>query len=286
MATFVPTLHLQTYPALSPTRPELSAKGKSVLVTGGGYGIGRAVPDAFGAAGAARVAISGRTESKLKAAVAELKQAFPKTEFSYFVADIRDTNAVKAMFKSFGAPDVLVNNAGFLVVPEIFKTVDLKEWWEGFEVNILGTAIVTQEFLRAKPEGKEAVVINVNTIAAHLGTNYPKLSAYSSSKAALARLSESLQAETPEVRFVSIHPGAIDTDMYVKSEMGPFDMTEVDLAANFMLWLASPEADFLKGRFAWVHWDIDELKAKKEEILSGDLLKYTLGGFDPLGGFN
>jgi hypothetical protein len=35
----------------------------------------------------------------------------------------------------------------------------------------------------------------------------------------------------------------------------------------------------VKGRFAWVNWDIEELKVRKEEILEKDLLKYTLGGF-------
>lgn len=184
------------------------------------------------------------------------------------------------MFHSFGAPDVLVNNAGFLPSPANFKSVDLKEWWEGFEINVLGTAIVTQEFLRAKPEGKEAVVLTVNTMGAHLGTHIPKLSAYSASKAGSLRMIESIQAETPDVRFVSVHPGGVATDMQVKAALeGGGPLTDSDLSANFMLWLTSPEADFMKGRFAWVNWDIDELKAKKEEILEKDLLKYTLGGF-------
>lgn len=257
-----------------------SVQGIRLTLNRGGYGIGRAIADAFAAAGAARIAISGRTESKLKSSTAELKQAFPNTEFSYFVADITDAKAVKAMFESFGAPDVLVNNAGFLPSPANFKTVDLKEWWEGFEINVLGTAIVTQEFLRAKPDGKEAVVITVNTIGAHLGTQVPRLSSYSASKAGSLRMIESIQAETPDVRFVSVHPGGVATDMLVKSELdGVGELTDADLAANFMLWLTSPEAEFMKGRFAWVNWDIDELKAKKDEILEKDLLKYTLGGF-------
>jgi len=254
-----------------------------VLITGGGWGIGRAIPDAFAAAGAARIAISGRTESKLKSAFAELKETYRNTEFSYFVADITDASAVKAMFDSFGAPDVLVNNAGWMISPGDFKSVDLKEWWTVFEVNILGTAIVTQAFLRAKPEGKDAVVVTVNTVGAHLGTHAPGLSSYCASKAGLLRLSEAIQAETPEVRFVSIHPGGVQTDMFTKSELPKMAMTSPALAANFILWLASPEAGFMKGRFAWVNWDVDELKAKKEEILEKDLLQYTLGGVIPAG---
>ncbi|KAE8445004.1 hypothetical protein EG329_014010 [Mollisiaceae sp. DMI_Dod_QoI] len=280
MGTFVPTLHYQTYAALSPTRSELSVKGKSVLVTGGGYGIGRSVAESFAAAGANRVAISGRTESRLQSTDAELKKTYPNTEFSYFVADITDVAAVKAMFSSFGSPDILINNAGFLPTPEIFETVDLKSWWEGFEINVLGTAIVTQEFLRTRVQGKEAIVVTVNTIGAHVGTYVPRLSAYCGSKAASLRMIEVFQAENPDVRFVSVHPGGVQTEMLTKSEITGGQTTDADLAANFMLWATTPEADFLKGRFAWVNWDIDELKRKKSEILSKDLLKYTLGGFE------
>lgn len=67
--------------------------------------------------------------------------------------------------------------------------------------------------------------------------------------------------------------------MATKSEISGMEMTDIDLSANFILWATTPEADFLKGRFAWVNWDIDELKARKSEILEKDLLKYTLGGF-------
>jgi len=52
----------------------------------------------------------------------------------------------------------------------------------------------------------------------------------------------------------------------------------VDLSGHFCLWLVSSEADFLRGKFVWVNWDIDELKARKEEILSTDLLEMKLGG--------
>lgn len=245
----------------------------------GGYGIGRSVAESFAAAGAARVGISGRTESRLQSTIAELKQVYPKTGFSYFAVDITDEPAVKAMFDSFGAPDVLINNAGYLSKPENFRNADLKDWWKSFEINVLGTAIVTQKFLNAKVERKEAIVITVNTIGAHLGTMVPRLSAYSASKAASLRMIECFQAENPEIRFVSIHPGRVATDMATKSELTGMEFTDIDLSANFILWATTLEADFLKGRFAWVNWDIDELKARRSEILEKDLLKYTLGGF-------
>lgn len=52
----------------------------------------------------------------------------------------------------------------------------------------------------------------------------------------------------------------------------------VNLPAHFAVWLASEEADFLKGRFLWANWDISELLERKKEILEQDLLRLDLGG--------
>lgn len=52
-----------------------------------------------------------------------------------------------------------------------------------------------------------------------------------------------------------------------------------ELAANHSVWLTSPEAKFLKGKFVWSNWDVDELKARADEIQnSPTLLKICLDG--------
>ena len=56
-------------------------------------------------------------------------------------------------------------------------------------------------------------------------------------------------------------------------------MNAVSLPADFMVWLASPEAAFLKGRYVWANWDVDEMLARKEEIEADlSLLTMTLEG--------
>ena len=50
-----------------------------------------------------------------------------------------------------------------------------------------------------------------------------------------------------------------------------------------MVWLASPEARFLKGKFLWSNWDVEELKARRDELESSTLLSVALGGW-PFGG--
>ena len=59
------TYHKATYPALDPTRPELSAKGKSIVITGGGTGIGAETAKYFAKAGASLIALLGRREEPL-----------------------------------------------------------------------------------------------------------------------------------------------------------------------------------------------------------------------------
>jgi hypothetical protein len=46
-----------------------------------------------------------------------------------------------------------------------------------------------------------------------------------------------------------------------------------------VVWLASPEAEFLRGRYVWANWDIEELKAKKDVILNENLLMMGLRGW-------
>lgn len=53
----------------------------------------------------------------------------------------------------------------------------------------------------------------------------------------------------------------------------------VTLPASFNLWLATPEARFLKGKFLWCNWDIDELKSRAKEIESSRLLNIDLVGW-------
>lgn len=52
-----------------------------------------------------------------------------------------------------------------------------------------------------------------------------------------------------------------------------------ELPGHFLVWLASPEAEFLKGKFLWANWDVDELTAKKDDIAAGNKLKTGLVGW-------
>ena len=88
-----------------------------------------------------------------------------------------------------------------------------------------------------------------------------------------------IAVDVPETtaRFISIHPGSVKTEMGIKSGLdGVFRGTDPKLAGDFVVWAASEEASFLNGRFAWVNWDVADLVAAKEEIVSKDYYRTSL----------
>lgn len=277
--TYTKTFHRTTYPSISPTRPELSLAGKTALITGAGSGIGAAIAHTYAAAGAANLLLMGRTAARLEAVKQSIAAAHPSTAVALFAGDITSAGDVAAAFAhlraAFGAAttlDALVANAGHLPAPAPLATADPDDWWRAYEVNVKGVFLLAQHFVRCAAPG--AVFVNTSTMAAHVGCA-PAFSGYVGSKVGAAKVVEGLQGEVPGLRFVNVHPGVVETGMFVKSGMR-LECNDPDLSSHFFLWLISPEADFLKGKFVWVNWDVDELMARKEEITSGDALTVGL----------
>lgn len=219
MSTPFPSLtkeyHSTSYPSISPTRSELSTKGKTVAITGGGSGIGAAIAHAFAAAGSTKIALLGRTESKLKAVANSISSKYPGIQLISPSTDISNQDSVNAAFdtiaKAFGPIHILINNAAVHPKPIPVKDVKFEEWWDGFEVNVKGSFFLTQAFLRQAPEAG-AAIINVSTATAH-SMPYINGSSYNASKLATVKMLEYVASEEPAVHTVSFHPGIVDTAM-------------------------------------------------------------------------
>jgi NAD(P)-dependent dehydrogenase (short-subunit alcohol dehydrogenase family) len=215
--SFTPTYHHHSYPAIDPSRPELSTKGKVVLITGGGQGIGKASARAFAQANADVIIITGRTQKTLLETKTEIGKISPDTKVRTFIGDVTDANAIRTIFDSikeeFGRVDVLVSNAGYLPEPVPISKQDLDDLWKAFEINTKGTFIVVQAFLGvASPN---ATLISVSTVAAHVA--WPGGQGYTSSKAATLSYLQFVQNENEALRVVSIHPGVIMSAMSLKA---------------------------------------------------------------------
>lgn len=274
--------HRAPYSTLSAAVAKLDLHEKSALITGGGYGIGPDIARSFAECGISRLILVGRTEARLKNTVVSL-QSFQGTTVNYHIADISVEKDVQAVFSALKeAPDFLVNCAGYLPDMVSFVDADLNQFRSSLLTNVLGTAQVTQNFLRHRRTFKEtvtpAVVITLNTVGA-LSVRVPRIFAYASAKAGLARWSELVAVDVPEseARFICVHPGAVKTDMGAKFGLGDeFPYTEGKLVGDFVVWLTGSYAEFLSGRFVWAKWDVAELAESKDEIQQKDLLRTRL----------
>jgi NAD(P)-dependent dehydrogenase (short-subunit alcohol dehydrogenase family) len=205
------TWHTKTYQSISPTRPELSAKGKTVVITGGGTGIGAETARYFAEAGASRIALLGRREQPLFDTKASIEHKFPDVEVFVASTDVTKSIEVDAAFAKFagdGKIHVLVSNAAMIGPQVPVKDVDGDKFLEAIQQNLKGSLFVAQAFLRYA--STDAVAIDVSSSAAHLNFA-PKFAAYSIAKLAIFRLWDSLAVTNPEISVFHIQPGIVDT---------------------------------------------------------------------------
>jgi NAD(P)-dependent dehydrogenase (short-subunit alcohol dehydrogenase family) len=199
--------------------------GKVALITGGTDGLGKATAILLAQHGY-RVIAAGRSESKRADldALAKTKN-LPLTTVELDVCnDASVHRAVQTVIDSYGAIDVLVNNAGvgYMAVVEELKMDDFKQQ---FETNVFGVLRVTQAVLpgmRARQSGR---IVMLSSVAGLVTP--PTYGAYSSSKHALEGLSNALRLELfPfHIRVVLVEPGYIVTN---------FQRTAHDLAQPYV----------------------------------------------------
>lgn len=132
--------HDDTHGAISPRRPELSLHGKTVVVSGGGAGIGRGIAQACAEAGAYAVAILGRREALLRETKQDILSRNGNVLIWTHVVDVTDIAAVKKAAQDIakrGKWDVLVSNAGYMPTAAPVAESAGDDWWKAFEVSIL-----------------------------------------------------------------------------------------------------------------------------------------------------
>lgn len=199
--------HDNTYPSISPSRPELAAKGKSVLITGGGTGIGAETARSFAEAGAARIALLGRREQPLSETKTLIEKQYPEVEVFMAPTDVTNKSQVDAAFDKFagnGKIDVVVSNAALAGPPDSVENAEEERFLGAIHANLKGSLAVAQAFLRHA--AKNAIAIDVNSCAAHQNFG-AELASYSISKMAVYRLWNSLGFANPELSVFHIQPG-------------------------------------------------------------------------------
>ena len=241
-------------------------QGQVALVTGGGRGIGRNVALELAAAGA-RVAVAARTRDEIEETAQEINGLAIE-------CDVSDRVSVEHMVRlaesELGPIDLLVANAGISIDEDAAWELDPTDWWRVFEVNVLGVYLCCRAVIPGMLERGRGRIVNVASGAAYLPGS--KSTAYSASKAAVHRFSETLanQLEPHGIPVFSISPGLVRTRMTDSGDDLPW--TPPKLAPRLVRALASGRLDRLAGRYLHAeHDDVDDLAVRADEIAENDL---------------
>jgi NAD(P)-dependent dehydrogenase (short-subunit alcohol dehydrogenase family) len=239
------------------------------------------VAEYFALAGAATLILTARRKAPLLECKSSIAGIAPGCNVIIFAVDVSLQKDVERLFSDLqnidgvGLPDVLVNNAGSAQSIKPIVESEPEEWWKDWEVNVRGIYLCSRAYLKAL-DGKPGTIIN--TSSGGSSGVAPGFSGYAGSKAGVNRLTEYIDAEHSQqgVRCFAFHPGGIvTTDMgqTAPSWLKPYLIDTVDLAAGTCLYLATPRADYLRGRYVSSNWDLEAVEAKKEEIVRMDMLK-------------
>lgn len=237
--------------------------GKRVLIVGGvGTGIGRAITEGVGAAGAAAVAIVGRNRERAEEAAAAIRgEGCNAIAINGDVRSTEDTErVVETAVREFGGIDVLITNVGGMGLYAPWDPCDetTDENWElVFDVNVHYVFRYVRACLKVFLKQENAgTIVSIGSISGMTST--PRAVAYGAAKAGLINLGKSIAAEYGRrgVRMNVINCGPILTDAGRKGMREGMTMDAVPLGragtpeevANVTVFFASPLSSFVTGQ--------------------------------------
>jgi len=226
---------------------------KTVLITGGSRGIGRAMVRLFSERGysvAFTYKSSDNEARKLSLATGALALKADSTCESEVLA------AVKAVEEKLGCVDILINNAAISSF-FLFTDISLSEWQRTFDVAVTGAFLYSKATLPSMIRKKSGRIINISSMWGITGSSCEVH--YSAAKAALIGMTKALAKEVGPsgITVNCIAPGVIDTDMNkalseddmnaLKEETPLMRIGTPEEVAESALFLASEKAAFITG---------------------------------------
>ena len=187
---------------------------KVAIITGSSKGIGKSIAYELARNGF-DVVINSRKQKDASKVAEDLEKKFGIKSIG-IAADIQNTTQVQKLvhdtIKKFNQIDVLVNNAGILIVKSLKETTE-KDWDYVLDTNLKAVYLCSKEVLPYMISKKSGCIINISSGAGKSG--YGGLAAYCASKFGVIGLTESLALEVNQDRItvVAICPGAVATDM-------------------------------------------------------------------------
>jgi len=233
--------------------------GKSIIVTGGGSGIGRCIAHELSHLGA-RVVLTGRKPEKLETVAAEITEDGGSVDCEAF--DIRDEEAVKAgvaaILERNGPVSALVNNAGGQF-PALLKDISQKGWETVIRTNLTGGFLMSREVLNQCMQETGGDIVN---IVADFWQGMPFMGHSGAARAGMVNFTETAALEWAHfgVRVNAVAPGIIASsglDTYdepakerLRERLSKVPMkrfgTEAEISAA-VVFLLTPAAAFISG---------------------------------------
>lgn len=213
----------------------MDMKGKTVLITGAGRGIGRATVEALLAEGA----------GKVYGADVTAPEALSDRRFVPVVLDVTDAAAVTAAAVRCADTEVLINNAGIISWLGAIQTPDLAHGRREMEVNFWGMLTMCRAFATVLAKNGGGAIANVLSLVARI--NSPNAGIYCATKAAAWSITQAVRAELRRQRtlVVAVFPGLIDTAMTTHLDLPK--SKPVDVAAAILRALKSDLEDIYIG---------------------------------------
>ncbi|TKD51194.1 SDR family oxidoreductase [Sphingomonas baiyangensis] len=238
--------------------------GRTALVTGSSRGIGLAIAEALGAAGA-RIILNGRSTAALDRAAASLSDKDIAVSTSMF--DVTDAaaarDAIDAIEREQGAIDILVNNAGIQRRAPLDQFDDA-DWRDLMATNLDSVYFVSKAVAPHMIGRKRGKIINIGSVQCELAR--PGIAPYTASKGAVKNLTKGMCADWARhgIQINAIGPGYFDTplnkalvedavfDEWLRKRTPAGRWGKLEELHGVAVFLASPASDFVNGQTIYV----------------------------------
>lgn len=191
----------------------MSLDGKVALVTGASRGIGVAIADMLGSAGAIVIGTSTSEEGAGRISTRFAEKQIQGKGVKLNVTDGEEVAAViKAIAEEYGAPTILVNNAG-ITKDNLLMRMKEEEWSDVIDTNLNAIYRITKACAKGMTKARWGRIINISSVVGSMGN--AGQSNYAATKAGVAGFGRALAKElgSRNITVNTVAPGFIDTDM-------------------------------------------------------------------------